>query len=106
METPQHAIAPEEPTVSVQPPHVLVLPTEGVADHVASQLREEGFDPVEVDGGQDGWTVRITDEVLQALGAAPDVALVLPLLAACGTPVHLGPLGAGGEFRELQRAPA
>ena len=64
METPQHAIAPEEPTVSVQPPHVLVLPTEGVADHVATQLREEGFDPVEVGGGPDGWTVRIIDSRL------------------------------------------
>ena len=28
-------------------------------------------------------------------GAVDDVALVTPLLAACGTPVHLGPLGAG-----------
>ena len=61
METPQHATAPEEPTVSVQPPHVLVLPTEGVADHVATQLREEGFDPVEVGGGPDGWTVPDAD---------------------------------------------
>lgn len=41
--------------------HVLALPTEGVASHVGAQLREEGFDPVDVLADGDRWVVRVAD---------------------------------------------
>jgi 2-hydroxy-3-oxopropionate reductase len=46
-----------------------------------------------VSGGVDG----ATEGTLSIMvgGAVQDVAAVLPVLTACGTPVHLGPLGAG-----------
>jgi 2-hydroxy-3-oxopropionate reductase len=46
-----------------------------------------------VSGGTDGAAAGTLSIMLG--GAEPDVARVLPLLRACGTPVHLGPLGAG-----------
>jgi 2-hydroxy-3-oxopropionate reductase len=46
-----------------------------------------------VSGGTDG-AVAGTLSIMVG-GADVDVARVLPLLRACGTPVHLGPLGAG-----------
>ena len=46
-----------------------------------------------VSGGVDG-AVAGTLSIMVG-GADADVARALPVLAACGTPVHLGPLGAG-----------
>ncbi|HEY5980340.1 MAG TPA: NAD(P)-dependent oxidoreductase [Microlunatus sp.] len=46
-----------------------------------------------VSGGVDGATAGTLS--IMVGGAAADVARVLPVLTACGTPVHLGPLGAG-----------
>ena len=46
-----------------------------------------------VSGGVDGATAGTLS--IMVGGAERDVARVLPVLAACGTPVHLGPLGAG-----------
>ena len=46
-----------------------------------------------VSGGVDGATAGTLS--IMVGGADPDVARVLPVLARCGTPVHLGPLGAG-----------
>jgi 2-hydroxy-3-oxopropionate reductase len=46
-----------------------------------------------VSGGTDGATAGTLS--IMVGGAEPDVARVLPLLQACGRPVHLGPLGAG-----------
>lgn len=46
-----------------------------------------------VSGGVDGATAGTLS--IMVGGAEADVAEALPLLAACGTPVHLGPLGAG-----------
>lgn len=46
-----------------------------------------------VSGGVDG-AVAGTLSIMVG-GADADVAKALPVLAACGTPVHLGPLGAG-----------
>jgi 2-hydroxy-3-oxopropionate reductase len=46
-----------------------------------------------VSGGTDGAVAGTLSIMLG--GAEPDVARVLPLLRACGTPVHLGSLGAG-----------
>ncbi|WP_409483909.1 hypothetical protein [Arsenicicoccus dermatophilus] len=49
-----------------QPVHLIVLPTEGVASHVAEQLRTEGFDSVAVVRDGQAWGVRITDDRLPA----------------------------------------
>ena len=46
-----------------------------------------------VSGGTDGATAGTLS--IMVGGADDDVRRVLPLLRACGTPVHLGPLGAG-----------
>ncbi|HEY5788870.1 MAG TPA: NAD(P)-dependent oxidoreductase [Microlunatus sp.] len=46
-----------------------------------------------VSGGVDGATAGTLS--IMVGGADADVARVLPVLAGCGTPVHLGPLGAG-----------
>ncbi len=46
-----------------------------------------------VSGGTDGADAGTLSIMIG--GAEPDVAQVLPVLAACGRPVHLGPLGAG-----------
>jgi 2-hydroxy-3-oxopropionate reductase len=46
-----------------------------------------------VSGGTDGAEAGTLS--IMVGGADADVARVLPLLRACGTPVHLGPLGAG-----------
>lgn len=46
-----------------------------------------------VSGGVDG-AVAGTLSIMVG-GAQPDVARALPVLSACGSPVHLGPLGAG-----------
>ncbi len=46
-----------------------------------------------VSGGTDGAEAGTLSIMIG--GAEPDVTRVLPLLAACGRPVHLGPLGAG-----------
>ena len=46
-----------------------------------------------VSGGTDGAAAGTLS--IMVGGAEPDVARVLPLLRACGTPVHLGTLGAG-----------
>lgn len=51
-------------TVTMRRPvlvHVLFLPTEGVASHVADRLRDEGFDPVDVIREDAGWAVRVCD---------------------------------------------
>ncbi|MCH8613946.1 hypothetical protein [Arsenicicoccus dermatophilus] len=47
-----------------QPAHLILLPTEGVASHVAEQLRAEGFDSVAVVRDAQSWGVRITDDRL------------------------------------------
>ncbi len=46
-----------------------------------------------VSGGTDGASAGTLS--IMVGGADADVARALPVLAACGTPVHLGPLGAG-----------
>ena len=46
-----------------------------------------------VSGGTDGAEAGTLSIMIG--GAEPDVARALPVLAACGRPVHLGPLGAG-----------
>lgn len=46
-----------------------------------------------VSGGTDGAAAGTL--LIMVGGAEPDVARALPVLRACGTPVHLGPLGAG-----------
>jgi 2-hydroxy-3-oxopropionate reductase len=46
-----------------------------------------------VSGGTDGAEAGTLSILIG--GAEPDVSRVIPLLDACGTPVHLGPLGAG-----------
>ncbi|AKT51148.1 hypothetical protein ADJ73_07155 [Arsenicicoccus sp. oral taxon 190] len=53
--------------------HVLSLPSEGVASHVAASLREDGFDPVEVRRTGEAWGVRIADPRLPDDRAAPAV---------------------------------
>jgi len=46
-----------------------------------------------VSGGTDGAEAGTLSIMIG--GAEPDVARALPVMAACGRPVHLGPLGAG-----------
>lgn len=50
-----------------------------------------------VDAPVSGGVAKATDGTLSILvgGADADVAAVRPVLTACGTPMHLGPLGAG-----------
>lgn len=50
-----------------------------------------------VDAPVSGGVAKATEGTLSILvgGADADVATVHPVLAACGTPIHLGPLGAG-----------
>ena len=54
-----------------------------------------------VSGGTDGADAGTLS--IMVGGANADVARVLPLLRACGTPVHLGPLGAGQVAKACNR---
>ena len=71
--------------------------TDGVRD-VARRLADDTGGAVRVvdapvSGGTDGADAGTLS--IMVGGADADVARVLPLLGACGRPVHLGPLGAG-----------
>ena len=54
-----------------------------------------------VSGGTDGAEAGTLSIMIG--GAEPDVARALPVMAACGRPVHLGPLGAGQVAKACNR---
>jgi 3-hydroxyisobutyrate dehydrogenase-like beta-hydroxyacid dehydrogenase len=62
----------------------------GLADRTGGQVRVVD---APVSGGTDGASAGTLSIMIG--GSDADVARVLPVLRACGTPVHLGPLGAG-----------
>jgi 2-hydroxy-3-oxopropionate reductase len=80
---------------------VLVISSTSSADGVRAlhrRLAEQTAGAVRivdapVSGGTDGAAAGTLS--IMVGGADADVARVLPLLGACGSPVHLGPLGAG-----------
>lgn len=69
----------------------------GVQAFAAAAARSTGGRVRVVDAPVSGGVAKASDGTLSILvgGSDADVAAVRPVLEACGTPMHLGPLGAG-----------